>query len=117
MGVGRPLKELRLSEAERDELMRWTRRASTAQALALRARIVALERAAPAPGPAAAADPYRRVHLTADAPAWLVAEVRRAFRRRHHPDTAADQQNRRRSEEVFKRAEADFAAIARLRGT
>jgi len=40
MGVGRPLKELRLSQAERDELMRWTRRASTAQALALRARIV-----------------------------------------------------------------------------
>jgi transposase len=40
MGVGRPLKELRLTQAERDELMRWTRRASTAQALALRARIV-----------------------------------------------------------------------------
>jgi transposase len=40
MGAGRPLKELRLSQAERDELMRWTRRASTGQALALRARIV-----------------------------------------------------------------------------
>jgi transposase len=40
MGAGRPLKELRLSQSERDELIRWTRRASTAQALALRARIV-----------------------------------------------------------------------------
>jgi hypothetical protein len=29
-----------LSQSERDELMRWTRRGSTARALALRARIV-----------------------------------------------------------------------------
>ncbi len=98
--------------------LRATLAAAAREIVALRARIVALERAAPAPGLAAeAADPYRRVHLTPDAPAWLIAEVRRAFRRRHHPDTAADQQNRRRSEEIFKRAEADFAAIARLRGT
>src|SRR5688500_6901925 len=40
MGQGRPLKVLRLSDAEREELLRWTRRSSTAQALALRARIV-----------------------------------------------------------------------------
>ena len=40
MGQGRPLKELRLSDGEREELLRWTRRARTGQALALRARIV-----------------------------------------------------------------------------
>ena len=40
MGHGRPLKVLRLSDAEREELSRWTRRARTGQALALRARIV-----------------------------------------------------------------------------
>lgn len=55
--------------------------------------------------------PHRRVHLTPDAPAWLVAEVRRAFRRRYHPDRQADPARRRRAEEVFKRTEAVFAAI------
>ena len=40
MGQGRPLQDLALSDAERDELSRWTRRARTGQALALRARIV-----------------------------------------------------------------------------
>jgi transposase len=40
MGQGRPLKELRLSDSEQAELLRWTRRSKTAQALALRARIV-----------------------------------------------------------------------------
>jgi hypothetical protein len=29
MAVGRPLKELRLESQEREELLRWTRRAST----------------------------------------------------------------------------------------
>jgi transposase len=37
---GRPKAELVLSDVERDALLRWTRRAKTAQALALRARIV-----------------------------------------------------------------------------
>jgi transposase len=40
MHMGRPTPPLTLSEAEREELLRWTRRASTGQALALRARIV-----------------------------------------------------------------------------
>jgi len=40
MGQGRPLKVLRVSDAEREELSRWTRRSRTGQALALRARIV-----------------------------------------------------------------------------
>jgi hypothetical protein len=55
--------------------------------------------------------PHRRVYLTPNAPAWLVAEVRRAFRRRYHPDGHADPSRRRRAEEVFKRAEAVFAEI------
>ncbi len=42
MAFGRPLTPLILSEAERAELLRWTRRQKTAQALALRARIVLL---------------------------------------------------------------------------
>ena len=57
------------------------------------------------------AGPHRRVHLTPDAPAWLVAEVRRAFRRRYHPDSHANAGRRSRAEEVFKRAEAVFAEI------
>ena len=101
-------------EAER---LRATLAAAAREIVALRARLVALEGAHPrqdaSPDPA---DPFRRVHLTPDAPAWLVAEVRRAYRRRYHPDAAANQQHRHRSEEVFKRAEAVFAAIERLRG-
>src|SRR5436190_3028546 len=38
--TGRPKAELTLSDVERQTLQRWTRRAKTAQALALRARIV-----------------------------------------------------------------------------
>jgi hypothetical protein len=80
----------------------------------LRARLAATE-ARGADGSAEAALPHRRVHLTPDAPAWLVAEVRRAFRRRYHPDRHGDPAPRRRAEEIFKRAEAVFAAIERGR--
>ncbi|GHH45860.1 hypothetical protein GCM10018773_36150 [Streptomyces candidus] len=38
--IGRPKADLVLSEAEREQLIRWARRAKTAQCLALRARIV-----------------------------------------------------------------------------
>jgi transposase len=38
--IGRPKADLVLSEAERDQLLRWARRAKTAQYLALRAKIV-----------------------------------------------------------------------------
>ena len=37
---GRPKADLALSAAERDQLQRWSRRAKSAQALALRARII-----------------------------------------------------------------------------
>src|SRR5207249_7776670 len=40
MRTGRPKAELVLSAEQRDELERWVRRRSTAQALALRARII-----------------------------------------------------------------------------
>lgn len=40
MGAGRPLPELRLKGEEQDRLVEWARRRTTAQALALRARIV-----------------------------------------------------------------------------
>jgi len=42
MTLGRPLSPLQLSEPERAQLSEWTRRPKTAQALALRARIVLL---------------------------------------------------------------------------
>jgi transposase len=38
--IGRPKADLVLSDAERDQLARWARRAKTAQYLALRAKIV-----------------------------------------------------------------------------
>ena len=40
MGAGRPLPELRLTAEENNRLLEWARRRTTAQALALRARIV-----------------------------------------------------------------------------
>src|SRR4051794_41907078 len=39
-GTGRPKAELVLSDVERDTLLRWSRRAKTSQALALRSKIV-----------------------------------------------------------------------------
>jgi len=40
MALGRPIPPLHLTDAEREQLERWTRRAKTSQALALRARII-----------------------------------------------------------------------------
>jgi hypothetical protein len=42
MALGRPLSPLTLVPAERQQLLEWTRRPKTAQALALRTRIVLL---------------------------------------------------------------------------
>jgi len=84
--------------------------AAAAEIARLRARLAAAE------AEGAPSAPHRRVYLTPDAPAWLVAEVRRAFRRRYHPDRQADAARRRRAEEVFKRAEAVFEEIERRRG-
>jgi len=94
--------------------------AAAAEIARLRACLARAEagRAAPRRRPGEAVGepgPHRRVYLTPNAPAWLVAEVRRAFRRRYHPDAYADPARRRRAEEVFKRAEAVFAEIERMR--
>ena len=40
MAIGRPLPPLHLSQEERETLERWSRRRNTAQALALRARLI-----------------------------------------------------------------------------
>ena len=40
MARGRPKAQLNLSQSEREQLLRWVRRGKTAQALAIRARIV-----------------------------------------------------------------------------
>ena len=42
MAIGRPLSPLTVSSEEREQLQSWSRRAKTAQALALRSRIVLL---------------------------------------------------------------------------
>jgi hypothetical protein len=87
--------------------------AAAAEIARLRAALAAAEARAAEPrcGGVAAFGPHRRVHLTPDAPAWLVTEVRRAFRRRYHPDSHGNAGRRGRAEEVFKRAEAVFAEI------
>ena len=46
MALGRPLSPLTLIPAEQQQLLEWARRPKTAQALALRARIVLLSGAA-----------------------------------------------------------------------
>ncbi|MCA3273088.1 MAG: hypothetical protein ING09_00150 [Roseomonas sp.] len=51
---------------------------------------------------------HARVYLTPNAPLWLIVEVRRAFRRRYHPDRQTDPAKRQNAEEIFKRAEEVF---------
>ncbi|HYF06330.1 MAG TPA: hypothetical protein VD970_01820 [Acetobacteraceae bacterium] len=57
------------------------------------------------------ADAYGRVYLQPDAPAWLVAAVRRAFRAHHHPDRFVDAQQKADAERRFKEAESVFARL------
>ncbi len=59
MALGRPLSPLSLSPSERQQLLQWTRRPKTAQALALRSRIVWLSAAGHSNTEVA-----RRVHVT-----------------------------------------------------
>src|SRR5260370_8946326 len=58
MALGRPLSPLSLFPSERQQLLDWTRRPKTAQALALRARIVLLTAAGHSN-----TDLARRVHV------------------------------------------------------
>src|SRR5215213_8174257 len=58
---------------------------------------------------------YRRVGLHEDAPAWVVAAVRRAYRAKLHPD-AYPAFRKAIAEQRFKEAEGIFAQISKLRG-
>lgn len=54
---------------------------------------------------------HARVYLTPNAPLWLIVEVRRAFRRRYHPDKQTDPAKRQQAEDIFKRAEEIFDSL------
>ena len=58
---------------------------------------------------------HRRVGLHPDAPAWVVAAVRRAYRAKLHPD-AHPASRKTEAERRFKEVEAIFDQIAKLRG-
>lgn len=55
--------------------------------------------------------PHARVYLAPNAPLWLIVEVRRAFRRRYHPDKQTDPVLRQNAEGIFKRAEEVFESL------
>ena len=59
---------------------------------------------------------YRRVGLHENAPAWVVAAVRRAYRAKLHPD-AHPTSRKAEAERRFKVAEGIFDQIAKLRGS
>jgi hypothetical protein len=105
-----------LDGTAREEEMRGTLAAAATTIEHLRRRLAEVEyraeeaeRLAPQ-----GASPHHRVFLTADAPLWLVAEVRRAFRRRYHPDRHPEPEARRRAEVAFKRAEEVFESLPAL---
>lgn len=102
-----------LDGTAREEAMRGTLAAAAATIEHLRRRLAEAEyRAEEAERRAPhGASLHHRVFLTADAPLWLINEVRRAFRRRYHPDKQADPETRRRAEAAFKRAEEVFTAL------
>ncbi len=58
---------------------------------------------------------YRKVGLHQDAPAWVIAAVRRAYRAKLHPD-AHPASRKAEAERRFKEAEQVFAEIGCLRG-
>jgi hypothetical protein len=58
---------------------------------------------------------FRRVGLDESAPEWVVMAVRRAYRKRLHPD-AHPEGRKREAERRFKEAEQVFADIWRLKG-
>lgn len=79
---------------------------------ALRARL-ALHEPAGAPGLAPDLDrllDYARLGLTPEAPRWLVIEVRKAYRRRHHPDRFIGDE-RRAAERQFQALEKLFSGL------
>ena len=75
---------------------------------------VATMRASAAQASGSANRLYRRVGLHENAPAWVVAAVRRAYRAKLHPD-AHPTSRKAEAERRFKVAEAIFNEIAKLR--
>ena len=75
----------------------------------LKARLAALE------GGGSHPTAHASLHLTPDAPRWLVLAVRHAYRRRFHPD-AASPAEREAAEARFKEAERAFARILQSQG-
>lgn len=102
-----------LDGTAREEAMRGTLAAAAVTIEHLRRRLVEAEHRAEEAerGAPQGLSPHHRVFLTADAPLWLLNEVRRAFRRRYHPDAYSDPEARRRAEAAFKRAEEVFASL------
>jgi len=58
---------------------------------------------------------FRRVGLDESAPEWVAVVVRRAYRKRLHPD-AHPEGRKTEAERLFKEAEAVFADIWKLKG-
>ena len=77
---------------------------------------VAMMRASAAQGGGSGNPLYRRVGLDQNAPTWLVAAVRRAYRAKLHPD-AHPAFRKAEAERRFKEAEGIFDQIAKLRGS
>lgn len=102
-----------LDGTAREEAMRGTLAAAAVTIEHLRRRLVEAEHRAEEAERLTpqGLSPHHRVFLTADAPLWLITEVRRAFRRRYHPDAQSDPEARRRAEAAFKRAEEVFASL------
>lgn len=82
----------------------------------LRGEIERLRSAAAAPGPDLRTALYRRVGLCENAPEWLVAAARRAYRAELHPDRHPAHR-KQEAENRFKLAESVFEAIAAQRAS
>ena len=54
---------------------------------------------------------HGRVYLTANAPQWLILDVRRSFRTRYHPDRHEGVENKTRAQKVFQESEQVFSKI------
>ncbi len=65
-------------------------------------------RARPPPRPGAI---HGRVHLTPDAPRWLISDVRKSFRLRYHPDKQEDAEEKLRVQRIFQEAEQVFSKL------
>jgi hypothetical protein len=99
----------------RDEVLRLREFAQTsADIIATLERDLEMARTRPSTASGCGHPVYRRVGLHENAPAWVVAAVRRAYRAKLHPD-AHPTSRKAEAERRFKVAEAIFNEIAKLR--